>query len=79
LPDGLQSINPRPRRFALSLQIDGGPAMDQDDLPPKPADEGIDDTSFAGGIGVTFAGLVWIGIFATIGGLILWGVMHWLG
>jgi len=52
--------------------------MDQDDLPPRPADEGLDDTSFAGGLGASFAGVAWIAIFAVIAGLILWGAMHWL-
>lgn len=52
--------------------------MNQDDLPPKPANDTLDDTSFAGGLGVAFAGLMWIAIFAAIGGLILWGAMHWL-
>lgn len=52
--------------------------MDQDDLPPKRDGGQPDEQSFAGALGLTFAGLVWVAIFATIGGLILWAVMHWL-
>ena len=53
--------------------------MDQDDLPPpKQPNDSLDDTSFAGGIGVSFAGFAWVAVFAAIAGLMLWGVMHWL-
>lgn len=52
--------------------------MNPDDLPPEPANDEIDDTSFAGGLGVSFAGLFWITLFAAVGGLMLWGLMHWL-
>jgi hypothetical protein len=53
--------------------------MDQDDLPPKPANDSKDDTSFGGALGMTFAGAAWVAVFATIAGLALWAVIHWLG
>jgi hypothetical protein len=49
--------------------------MDEDDLPPKPAE---DDEGFSGQLGWTFAGFAWVALFATIAGFILYGVMRWL-
>ena len=51
--------------------------MDEDDLPPGPA-EGSDDRTFSGQLGQTFAGAVWIGLFLLIAGAVLYAAMHWL-
>jgi hypothetical protein len=53
--------------------------MDQDDLPPKPANDSADDTTFGGALGWTFAGAVWVAVFAAIAGTALWAVIRWLG
>ena len=53
--------------------------MDQDDLPPTPANDGEDDESLGGVLGLTFAGLAWVAVFAAIAGAILWAVIRWLG
>ena len=53
--------------------------MGPDDLPPKPDSGQPDEQTFAGALGMTFAGFVWVAIFATIAGLMLWGVVRWLG
>jgi hypothetical protein len=54
--------------------------MDQDDLPPKPAnDSANDDTSFSGALGMTVAGVVWVGLFALVGLAVLWALVHWFG
>jgi hypothetical protein len=53
--------------------------MEEDDLPPKPAnDSADDDTSFSGALGMTFAGAAWVAVFAVIGGALLWLLVHWL-
>ena len=55
---------------------------DDDDLPPKPAnDTGIsaDDSSFSGTLGRTFAGAMWVAVFAVVAGAFLWAVVHWFG
>lgn len=51
--------------------------MDIDDLPPPQQPMDSDDESFTGQLGLTFAGLVWVAIFATIAGAVLWAVIHW--
>jgi hypothetical protein len=55
--------------------------MSLDDLPPSKKSDNVsaDEQTFAGQLGLTFAGFAWIAIFAAFAGLILWGVMHWLG
>lgn len=53
--------------------------MDEDDLPPKPANDPTDDTSFGGALGMTFVGAAWVAVFAAIAGAMLWAVIHWLG
>ena len=53
--------------------------MEQDDLPPKPAnDSSEDDTSFSGALGMTFAGAAWVAVFAAVGVAVLWALVHWL-
>lgn len=53
--------------------------MEQDDLPPKPAnDSSEDDTSFSGALGMTFAGAAWVAVFAAVGVAVLWVLVHWL-
>src|SRR6185295_754110 len=55
-------------------------AMDQDDLPPPKRDnDPADEQTFAGALGLTFAGFAWVAIFAVLAGLMLWGVIRWLG
>jgi hypothetical protein len=51
--------------------------MNEDDLPPKPANDSADDTSFSGALGMTFAGAAWVAVFAAIAGVFLWAVIHW--
>jgi hypothetical protein len=51
--------------------------MDKDDLPPKPANDAPDESSFSGMLGMTFAGLMWVTLFAVIAGAFLWAVIHW--
>jgi hypothetical protein len=51
--------------------------MNEDDLPPKPANDSADDTSFSGALGMTFAGAAWVAVFAAIAGVFLWAVVHW--
>ena len=54
--------------------------MSLDDLPPPERNnDPADEESFAGQLGLTFGGFAWIALFAAIAGLMLWGVMHWLG
>jgi hypothetical protein len=54
--------------------------MDQDDLPPPKRDnDPADEQTFAGALGLTFAGFAWVAIFAVLAGLMLWGVIRWLG
>ncbi|HTP77648.1 MAG TPA: hypothetical protein VMJ73_11790 [Rhizomicrobium sp.] len=54
--------------------------MDQDDLPPKPAnDSANDDTSFSGALGMTVAGVAWVALFAAVGALVLWLLVRWFG
>jgi hypothetical protein len=54
--------------------------MSLDDLPPLKSDDGpAQDETFAGQLGLTFAGFVWVALFAVIAGLMLWGVVLWLG
>lgn len=53
--------------------------MDQDDVPPQPANDPKEDTSFGGALGWTFAGAAWVAIFAAVAGLFLWAVIRWFG
>jgi hypothetical protein len=50
--------------------------MDQDDLPP--AKDTSEPETFGSALGLTFAGAMWVALFAVIAGLMLYGVMHWL-
>jgi len=52
-------------------------AMDKDDLPPQPANDAPDESSFSGTLGMTFAGAAWVALFAVIAGAFLWAVIHW--
>jgi hypothetical protein len=52
--------------------------MDEDeDLPPKPANDSPDESNFSSALGMTFAGLMWVTLFAVIAGAFLWAVIHW--
>jgi hypothetical protein len=51
--------------------------MDKDDLPPQPANDAPDESSFSGTLGMTFAGAAWVALFAVIAGAFLWAVIHW--
>ncbi len=50
--------------------------MDEDDLPPRPAQN---DTGFAGELGRTFAMTAGIGFFLLLAGVILFFIMRWSG
>ncbi len=49
--------------------------MDQDDLPPKR--RAPNNESFAGQLGLTFTGLMWVAVFALIAGVFLYAFVHW--
>ena len=51
-------------------------AMDEDDLPPRPPEK---EDSLAGELGGTVAGVVWIGLFLAIAGIVLFLVVRWSG
>lgn len=51
--------------------------MDKDDLPPKPANDSAEESSFSGVLGMTFAGATWVAVFAAIAGAFLGAVIHW--
>ena len=48
--------------------------MDDDDLPPPPA---ANDTGFAGELGRTVGGFLWIAVFLAIAGGVLYAVTRW--
>ncbi|MEJ1967614.1 MAG: hypothetical protein WDN03_03100 [Rhizomicrobium sp.] len=48
-----------------------------DDEPPH-RDVPHDEDSFAGALGLTFAGVTLVAVFAVIAGLVLYAVIHWL-
>ncbi len=50
--------------------------MDEDDLPPQPAQN---DSGFSGELGRTFAGAVGVGIFLLVAGVVLYFIMRWTG
>ncbi len=50
--------------------------MNEDDLPPRPAEK---DDSFASELGNTFATVLWAGLFLTIAGVALFFIMRWSG
>ena len=49
--------------------------MDQDDLPPKKGAP-PDEDSFAGSLGLTFTGLLWVAAFAVVGVVVLYALVH---
>ncbi len=49
--------------------------MDEDDLPPQP-EQG--DTGFAGALGQTFSGFVFIALFLLAAGAIVYAAIRWL-
>jgi len=52
--------------------------MDEyDDLPPKPANDSADESSFSGALGMPFPGLVWVALFAVTARAFLWALIHW--
>jgi hypothetical protein len=53
-----------------------GIAMDEDDLPPR-REPAADEDSFAGALGLTFTGLLWVAAFAAVAGLGLYAFVHW--
>jgi hypothetical protein len=60
-------------RYAFGAK---GCAMDEEDLPPKLADDSTDESSFSGALGMTFAGAAWVTAFAVTAGAFLWAVIH---
>ena len=53
--------------------------MDQDDLPPKKGAAPPDEDTFAGALGLTFTGLLWVAVFAVIGAVVLYALVSWFG
>jgi len=49
--------------------------MDDDDLPPQPRDA---DTGFAGELGRTFSGFVFVALFLLAVGAVVYAAIRWL-
>jgi hypothetical protein len=49
--------------------------MDEDDLPPQPEQS---DSGFAGALGQTFSGFVFIALFLLAAGAIVYAAIRWL-
>jgi hypothetical protein len=52
--------------------------MDEDDLPPRKR-EPSDNSTFAGSLGRTVSGFVFIAFFLAIAGVVLYFVVRWFG
>jgi len=50
--------------------------MTQDDLPPQEHAK-PDEDSFAGSLGLTFTGLLWVALFAVVGVAVLYALVRW--
>jgi hypothetical protein len=75
-PGALDGGLTRPNRLGYPSGVKDS-VMDKDDLPPKPANDAPDESSFSGMLGMTFAGAAWVAVFAAIAGAFLWAVIHW--
>ena len=64
------------RGLVRPVDRDMVPAMDEDDLPPRPLQN---DAGFAGELGRTVAMTLGIGVFLAIAGLALFFIMRWSG
>jgi hypothetical protein len=51
--------------------------MDQDDLPPQKREPS--ESTFAGALGSTFGGFVFVAFFLAIAGVVLYFVVRWFG
>lgn len=50
-------------------------AEQDDDLPPKKESK-PDEDSFAGSLGLTFTGLIWVAAFGLVGLVVLYALVH---
>jgi hypothetical protein len=47
-----------------------------DDLPPRKGAAKADEDTFAGALGLTFTGLLWVAAFAVVGVVVLYALVH---
>jgi hypothetical protein len=52
--------------------------MDDDDLPPQKQEQS-EGSTFAGALGGTFGGFIFIAFFLAIAGVVLYFVVRWFG
>ena len=50
-----------------------------DDLPPKKGAVQPDEDTFAGALGLTFTGLLWVAAFAVVGVVVLYALVYGFG
>ncbi|MBL6854268.1 MAG: hypothetical protein ISS15_14140 [Alphaproteobacteria bacterium] len=53
--------------------------MSQDDLPPQKNGTPPDESTFAGTLGLTFTGLLWVAVFSVVGLVVLYFLVRWFG